>query len=203
MLFRSQSTSDPGSLGKADEQEARVLVDADLAEPVFGALELLVLVHVGRRQEAPVEVVRPGVVRALHGLAQAAAAGLGVEDPRSPMGADVVEGPEGAVAVPDDEDRLAGDVADEVVAASSAPRPIDRCRTSRGRRGARAPPRRRPRSCSRRRSASVAGASRGRRRPGHAGAPRWPRRFGGLELPSACAGSRGRPSRCRGPASAT
>src|SRR4029453_16349616 len=54
--------------------------------------------------------------RALERLAEVAARRLVVEELRAAMGTHVVEGPQLAVAIPDDENRLADDVPDEVVA---------------------------------------------------------------------------------------
>src|SRR5439155_1610071 len=55
----------PRMLREADEQEAPVLPDRDRVQRVVVAFELLVLVDIRRRQQVPVEVVRPRVVRAL------------------------------------------------------------------------------------------------------------------------------------------
>ena len=64
---------------QAHEHEAVVLPHRDRVERVVAALELLVLVDVRRREELPVEVVRPGVVRALEDLAEVPARRLVVE----------------------------------------------------------------------------------------------------------------------------
>src|SRR5688500_1971417 len=93
-----------------------MLAHPDRVESVVGTLELLVLVDVRRREQAPVVVVRPCVIGALEGLAQRSAGRLVVEKLRAPVGADVVEGAQVAIAVPGDEDRLAGNVTNEVVA---------------------------------------------------------------------------------------
>ncbi len=106
----------PWLVGQAHEQETRVLPHPDAVQRVVRALELLVLVDVRRGEQAAVEVVRPCVVRALERLAEMAARGLVVEQLRAAVGAHVVEGAQLAVAVAHDEDRLADDVADEVVA---------------------------------------------------------------------------------------
>ena len=98
---RSDSYSGSGVLGQVHEQEAAVRIDRDRVERVGRPLEPFVLVDVRRPDEAALEVVRPGVVRALEDLADVAAGGLVVEQLRAPMRADVVEGVErpGAVAV--------------------------------------------------------------------------------------------------------
>ena len=44
---------------QADEQEAGVLGDGDRVQRIVGALEELVLVDIGRGQQAPIKVVRP------------------------------------------------------------------------------------------------------------------------------------------------
>ena len=106
-----------GRVGEVDEHEPGVRPDRDLVERVRLALELLVLVDVGRPDEPPVEVERPGVVRALEGLADMTAQLAGLVEQLGPaVGAHVVERAWLAALVPGHDHRLAGDVADEEVA---------------------------------------------------------------------------------------
>ena len=64
-------------VAEVDEQEPAVGLDGDRVEREVAALEALVLVDVGRADEPAVEVERPGVVRALEGLADVAAGRAG------------------------------------------------------------------------------------------------------------------------------
>ncbi len=110
--------SDPGLGTHVDEQEPRVRLDGDRVQRVVVPVERLVLVHVGRPDEPPVEVVGPRVIRALEGLVDVPARaqpGL-VEQLRPSMGADVVEAAELAVPIARDDHGLAGHVANEEVA---------------------------------------------------------------------------------------
>ena len=93
-------------------------VDEEVAVPrrgrggvqrVVAPIEVRHLVHVRRGEEAPVEAVRPGMVRALDAVDERAVGG-GAE-PRAAVPAEVVEGAWAAFAVADDDEALARELA--------------------------------------------------------------------------------------------
>ena len=98
------------------EHEPGVVVDRDVVQRVVGPVEVLVFLHVGRADQLSVQVERPRVVRADERLAHALGALDVVEELRAAVAADVVEGAQLAGVVAHDEDRLARDVAHDVVA---------------------------------------------------------------------------------------
>ena len=89
-------------------------VDVDGAERDVVLAESRRAVHVRRRDEAAVEAVGPGVIRALDALGEVALR-LGAQ-PGAAMPAHVVEPAEPAAAVARDDDAFAGDLAQHVVA---------------------------------------------------------------------------------------
>ena len=104
-------------IGEVDEHEPGVRPDGDRVERVRLAVEVLVLVDVRRPDEPPVEVERPGVVRALERLADVPAQLAGLVEQLGPaVGAHVVERARLARLVARDDHRLAGDLADQEVA---------------------------------------------------------------------------------------
>ena len=104
--------------GQVHEQEPAVGLRTDAEQRMLRAIEALVLVDVGRPDEPSVEVVRPGVVRALEDLVDVAAARLVVEELGATVGTHVVERADLAGVVAREHDRLAGEVAHEVVPGS-------------------------------------------------------------------------------------
>ena len=107
----------PGLAGReVREQEPRMRLDGEGVQRVVGAVEPLVLLDVRRADQAPAQVVGPGVVRADERLPHRTGRGLVVEELRAAVAAHVVEAVQHAVLVANHEHGLAGQVAHDVVA---------------------------------------------------------------------------------------
>ena len=98
------------------EDEAGERLDVEPVQREARPVEELVLLDVRGADELAVEVVDPAVVRAGERLADVAGRGLVVEELRPAVAADVVEALELAAERVGDEDGLAGEVPDDVVA---------------------------------------------------------------------------------------
>ena len=101
-------------LGEVDEEVTVPSSQVDRLERVIFLAEPGAFVHVGRSDEPALEVVGPGVVRALDALADAGF-GLG-EQAGPPVPADVIEGANLVVLAPDDDQALVGDLAEDGIA---------------------------------------------------------------------------------------
>src|SRR5688572_29186387 len=99
---------------QVDEQEPFPFVHGDRLERKVRLVEAFGLLHVGRTDQSSVGRVGPGVIGTLNGLAEASPGFLA--DAGAPMAADVVEGPERPLAVAQDDDALASDRLEEVLA---------------------------------------------------------------------------------------
>ena len=175
---RAGSASGAGSGGEVDEQEeapatrqrrragrsrrGRRPVATDVSK-----IGLLPGGHVGaleqrRAQARAVGVVGPVVVRAADASAVPDLAGVGVEQPRGAVPADVVEGAQLAVAVAGDDDRAAGDLDRRRRRRAGRRRRRSRPRPSRSRTPSPARARRTPGRCRRRGSGWTPGST-GRR----------------------------------------
>ena len=106
----------PRLAGEVHEEEPGVAVDRYTVERVGRPLEELVLLHVRRADQLTVQVVGPRVIRTDERLADVAGPLEIVDELRSAVAADVVEAAQLAGLGPHHEDRLACDVANDVVA---------------------------------------------------------------------------------------
>src|SRR5882672_2161147 len=102
-------------LGQRDEQEALPLVEPNRPKAEVLDGEVLEVLRVPGPDEPPLEVVDPGVVRALEPNGRPA--GL-FDHGGAAVLADVVEGADGVIAATNDQEWLTVDVGDEVRAGS-------------------------------------------------------------------------------------